>query len=330
MIVGSTSFHKMTGPSVLNVTRECHASWNKTGDGNPADFAGNEFLDSPIVFANGTVVALVHTEYPGGSYNNCSTGASYPLCWTVTIGLAISHDWGDTWSHAREPPNHLVAAVPYQYSETQLAYGWGDPSNIVKSPKDGFYYAAIWNRHQVGLQAPGICMIRTRDLMDPSSWRGWNGKKQSYSVSFVSPYTMGPGADPADHVCTVTNLPAGDIHTGCQAAGIAWSTYLSKFVTTLGCLDGSFKFATSEDPDLQEWSTPEVFYTKSDMPANVSIQVRALNYPTLMDPTAPTAFDDPNFYTIGQYPYLFWASIGDSPYHYGRHQWATPLKFSKH
>jgi hypothetical protein len=33
MIVGSTNFHKMTGPSILNVSRECHASWNKTGDG---------------------------------------------------------------------------------------------------------------------------------------------------------------------------------------------------------------------------------------------------------------------------------------------------------
>jgi hypothetical protein len=181
MIVGSTSFHKMKGPSVLNVTRECHASWNKTADGNPAHFAGNEFLDSPIVFDNGTVVALVHTEYPGGSYNNCrclltyspihllayslthlrthSTNASYPLCWTVTIGLAISHDFGDTWAHALPPPHHLVASVPYQYSPTQLASGWGDPSNIVKHPRDGYYYAAIWNRHQVGLQAPGDLSI---------------------------------------------------------------------------------------------------------------------------------------------------------------------------
>jgi hypothetical protein len=35
-------------------------------------------MDSPIAFANGTVVALVHTEYPGGVYNN--TGPSPPEC----------------------------------------------------------------------------------------------------------------------------------------------------------------------------------------------------------------------------------------------------------
>eukprot|EP01048_Picozoa_sp_COSAG05_P001429 COSAG05_NODE_48_length_24425_cov_90.438543_20_plen_71_part_00 len=42
-------------------------------------------------------------------------------------------------------------------------------------------------------------------------------------------------------MCTVTNLPAGSCvpikgkKRGCQAAGIAWSTYLEKFVVTLGC-----------------------------------------------------------------------------------------------
>ena len=63
----------------------------------------------------------------------------------------------------------LSIQVPYKYNQTQLASGWGDPSNIIKHPKDGHYYAAIWNRNQVGLQAPGICMMRTNNLMDPSS-----------------------------------------------------------------------------------------------------------------------------------------------------------------
>ena len=73
--------------------------------------------------------------------------------------------------------------------------------------------------------------------MDPSSWRAWDGK--DYTKSLVSPYTMTPGTE-ADHVCTVTNLPAGSCvpikgkKRGCQAAGIVWSTYLDKFVVTLG------------------------------------------------------------------------------------------------
>ena len=62
------------------------------------------------------MVALVHTEYPGGVYNltgpkppMCAAGAgNYPHCWTVTIGLALSTDSGNTWDHAKPPPHHLV------------------------------------------------------------------------------------------------------------------------------------------------------------------------------------------------------------------------------
>ncbi|KAL3945680.1 MAG: hypothetical protein SGBAC_000248 [Bacillariaceae sp.] len=154
MIEGSTHFHPMFGNSIFNFTRSCKIAWNMTGDGDPAMFSGNEFLDSAIAFPNGTVVSLIHTEFPGNRYSMCNSTA-YPLCWTVTIGLAISDDWGATWSHARPPPHHLMAAVPYVYDENQLAYGWGDPSNIVLNPHDGYYYVAMWNRHQVGKQKPG-------------------------------------------------------------------------------------------------------------------------------------------------------------------------------
>jgi len=337
MIVGSTSYHHMSGPSILEQTRECATSWNLTGDPDPAKFSANEFLDSPIVFEDGTVVALVHTEYPGNVYNDTGpqapmcTGPAYPHCWTVTIGLAISQDGGMTWQHARPPPHHLVAAVPYKYNQSQLAYGWGDPSNILKHPSDGLYYAAIWNRNQVGLQSPGICMMRTANLMDPSSWRAWDGK--DYTVSFVSPYAIEPGTE-AKHICTVTNLPAGSAvpipgkPQGCAPAGLVWSEYLRKFVVTLGC--GS-KFQWAYSDDLIKWSEPQELYNPHTDISNASIKkvVLGMNYPNFMDPTAPAAFGDRNFYTIGQTPYLYWASMGHSPYSDGRHLWATPMKFHK-
>eukprot|EP01050_Picozoa_sp_SAG11_P019715 SAG11_NODE_3189_length_2623_cov_2.487718_2_plen_331_part_00 len=177
MIVGSTAYNHMNGPSILNVTRECQPTFNKTGDPNPAHFAANEFVDSPISFPNGTVVALVHTEYPGGSYNltgpnppmcaglrpdGSGQQKNYPYCWTVSIGSVISHDWGKSWQHTRPPPKHLVAAVPYKYSQDQLAYGWGDPSNIVKHPRDGHYYVAVWNRNQVRWVCRPGCQVRRK------------------------------------------------------------------------------------------------------------------------------------------------------------------------
>ena len=79
MIVGSTAYFPMSGPSPLNQTRSCKCSFNKTADGNPADFAADEYPDSPIAFPNGTVVALVHTEFPGNKFNE-SGGANEPYC----------------------------------------------------------------------------------------------------------------------------------------------------------------------------------------------------------------------------------------------------------
>jgi hypothetical protein len=330
MIVGSTEYFPMSGPSLVNQNRSCKCSFNKTADGNPAHLAADEYLDSPIAFDNGTVISLVHTEFPGNRYNNsgpdapyCTNGNHYPKCWDVSIGLVISHDWGATFSHPAPPPNHLVAAVPYKYNQvtharthslthslthllnhslnhslnhllnhslnpslqSQLASGWGDPSNIMKHPTDGYYYAAIWNRHQTGLQAPGICMMRSNHLLDPKSWRAWGGA--GYTVSFADPYTLEPGTlnllnnnqhtthsplstpppppsppptgTEAQHVCTVTNLPAGDVESGCAAHGLVWSEYLKKFVVTLGCDQATtpvFKLATSDD--LIHWSEAQV------------------------------------------------------------------------
>jgi hypothetical protein len=221
-----------------------------------------------------------------------------------------------------------VAAVPYRYNQSQMASGWGDPSNIMKHPSDGHYYAAIWNRHQTGLQAPGICMMRSNHLLDPKSWRAWGGA--GYTVPFADPYTMEPGTE-AEHICTVTNLPAGDVVDGCAAHGLVWSEYLKKFVVTLGCnqaaSDPVFKLATSDD--LVHWSETQVLLSYQHA-KNLSKDVyRSMNYPTFMDPTAPTAYGDRNHYTIGQMPYLFWVSIGDNPENIGRHLLATPFTFQK-
>jgi hypothetical protein len=206
MICRAVGYHEMHGPSLFNQTRSCRIAWNATKDPDPSQFAGNEFLDAPFLLnVNGMLVALIHTEYPGNNYNACNVRSHgdwehehdltrskrirqisrqqrkqhrnhqplrYPTCWTVTIGLAISHDFGYTWQHIAEPPFHLVAAVPYTYHQEYSAYGWGDPSNIVQH--DGHFYATMWNRNQVGKQPPGICVMRTNNLLAPKLWSGWN------------------------------------------------------------------------------------------------------------------------------------------------------------
>ena len=311
-IVGSTSYHRMSGSSLFALTRDCATSWNMTGDPNPAHFAGDEFLDSSVWLPNNTVYALIHTEYPGNVYHNCS-GPAYPRCWTVSIGLGVSRDGGATWQHARPPPAHLVAAVPYGYNQTQLAYGWGDPSNILL--KDGFYYAAVWNRNQVGLQPPGVCVMRTADVTDPAAWRAWDGR--AFTVQFASPYTLPPGTE-GDHVCAVTNLPLG-----CPVGGWAWSAAQRLFVAALDCsLQAGAQFYYATSADLITWSAPAPLYGAPDLPANASKVVTSMSYPTWVDPDG----GDANFGAIGGEPWLSWVSIGHSPYTDGRKLWATQFK----
>lgn len=314
MIVGSTSFHWMSGPTLFNQTRNCTPAWNSTLDPDPSHYAYAEWLDSPHVFDNGTVIALVHTEYDAMKIN--CTG-SYPYCWTVSIGLAVSHDWGLTWQHARPPPGHLVAAVPYEFNGTQIASGWGDPSSIILNPLDNYYYFGMWNRDQVGLQAPGVCFARTQDLTDPASWRAWGGSE--YNITFTSAYTMAPSDAPA-HVCTVTNLPS------CMPSGLTWSTYLQQFVVTLDCIQRQNGVYIAYSDDLIHWSTATQFYTIPDLPPPVKANVTSMTYPTLLDPSGQGGS---NFNTIGQNASLLWVSIGHSPYTDGRRVWATPVQFIK-
>ena len=163
------------------------------------------------------------------NYHSCAN-ATYLFCWTVSMTLAVSHDWGYTWAHALPPPHHLVATSPYRYNGSAMVLnaGWGDSSGIVKSPIDGYFYTVVHNRFPQGLQSNGSCVIRTSTLANPSSWRGWDG--QQFSVPFASPYTAkGRHSAPEDHVCTVLALD------DCVVLGVVFSTYLESFVASMAC-----------------------------------------------------------------------------------------------
>lgn len=247
---------------------------------------------------------------------------TYPYCWTVAMTLAVSHDWGDSWAHALPPPQNMVAAPPYKYtpSGATLNAGWGDSSGIVRSPRDGFFYAIVHNRFEEGLQKNGSCVIRTNDLTSPTSWRGWGG--ETFDVAFhPSPYTT-PPPDPKDHVCTVLDLP------DCVVLGLVWSVYLEKYVASMSCGDEnggdsspSFYYATSED--MIHWSDVEIMYTPPVPPA-----VHFYSYPTLRDPAAPSR-GDRNYGTIGQTATLFYVSVTHNFYTEGRQLYAVNVTFHK-
>lgn len=230
-------------------------------------------------------------------------------------------------AHSPQPkprsPSNLVAAVPYPYNGTGHAiYGWGDSGGITPHPSDGHFYVAMNNRMAVGLQSNGTCVMRTASLIDPRSWRAWDGT--GFNVELVSAYTLPPGERPA-HVCTVLQP---FMATPCTVYGTAWSVYLGAFVAALSCWhdaqpgpnDPRFFWATS--PDFVHWSVPQVLY---DPPAEPHTQFYL--YPALLDAGAP-ARGDAKYATLGQTATLTFVRVTDNFYTEGRQVLGVNVSFS--
>jgi hypothetical protein len=312
------------GPSLLATTRDCAIVLNSTLSPDPARYATDDgFLDATHSFNNGTVVALLHDEYPGMNFNACTIKPFvWPGCWTVSLSLAVSQDWGRSWARAAPPPANLVAAVPYPYESTHTIFGWGDTGGITPHPTDGYFYVAMNNRMTKGLQSNGTCVMRTNALLDPRSWRGWNGT--AFAVQFTSAYTLPPGAQAA-HICTVL---APFRASPCTVLGTAYSLPLRAFVATLGCwpdaqpgpVDNTFYWATSAD--FVHWSVPVPLFTPPRQP-NTQFYL----YPALLDADAP-ARGDVNYATLGATATLTYVRVTDNFYTEGRQLLGQNMTFS--
>ena len=189
----------LIGRSLGALRHDCHVYMNSTLDYSMADSANREWNQSPYAFPNNSVYALTHMEYHNES-NQMGLWSS--------VTMLKSTDGGQHWQHALPPPHHIVAAAPYRYEPTginSVLFGFRSPSNIIGSRSgDGFYYAFVtagWGLHvpNAAGQAPGACLMRTRELTRPSSWRAWGGA--SFNVSLAVRQTPEHGAA-ADAIVT--------------------------------------------------------------------------------------------------------------------------------
>ena len=213
---------------------------------------------------NNTVYALTHMEWDCKNAAECPFyGAATPaLTFFSAVTLMMSPNGGDSWTHARPPPNHLVAAQPYRWNESLGRgpnFGFRSPSGVVEARDgSGWFYATVtagWGVPNPRLgQLGGTCMMRTRDLTDPQGWRAWGGA--GYTVELgANPYT--DPVVPADHVC----VPFTDV----TYPSLLWSSHYRKYMlfgTSHGGDNAGWAFALA--PDLAvagsaaAWSPPVV------------------------------------------------------------------------
>jgi hypothetical protein len=222
------------------------------------------------------------------------------------VTALVSHDGGRSFKPADNggrPP--VVATLPYPYpTDRKARVGYANPTNIIE--RDGWFYAFMF-ADGYRAQQRGNCLIRTKTLEDPSSWRAWDGK--DFSISFVDPF-RDTVEDPEAHVCApvapnIIGRMIGGLVTH-QASGTVIAVFGDKRQQPDGrVVEGIF---TTTSNDLLTWSEPSLVMEAQllwDMSCGDS---EAFFYPSLIDPAAKTYsfedFGDKGFLYLARYQHF--------------------------
>ena len=324
MILAHTTNRRMIGASLGTLASECGVLLDSTHNGSPGAFDDAEWIAAPYTTDGTNVAAIIHNEYHGFAHDDCAAppGQQFSTCWSSSVTLGASTNQGDTFTHAA-PPDHFVAALPYRYSASQTRNtGLLAPSNIIqKQPQpqaDDYYYLFVEATGDDNMnQQYGACVLRTRTLGDPGSWRAWDGA--GFNLRFVDPYAN-PSEPPAMHLCQ----PVSQYDAHALNAQVTYNSYLDRYVMI--DVSAKFKMARADFDQTVDDMLPGIYYSTSTDLVHwsghkllMAAEVRAsyvlgrdpgsgecladdfVNYPALLDPASSSR----NFETTGAQPYLY-------------------------
>jgi len=254
--------------------------------------------------SDGVVIhGLVHNELRANIQPWICPSRDYGRCGYPSIVAAISSDRGQTF-HALPPPGGIVATSPYRYEPDAGNIGYMGVSNILAY--DGYYYLAF-GAVPFRAQPGGVCLMRTRTLDDPSSWRAWDGA--GFTVAFVDPYTEA-NVVPQRHVCHPLGL--GNI------GGVSLLQHVPDGTFIMIGVRNALKVSPLSAPgpggshpvpwvaisrNLTNWYPEAPLLSPED-----EARLGPLNYPVLFDETST----DRNFSTVGNSPELIYVH-SDAP-----------------
>ena len=285
---------RMIGPSFNNLVNDCAVI-----RGSPRDPFAGHFNHSQWIMATHTangseVFGLVHNEYRVNTRPELCPSGRPTDCQHASVSMVRSTDGGDSYTNTA-PPTQYVAGVPYRYTPDVGRHGVFAPSNIVT--KDGHYYAMLLISRGVKEQRGGTCVMRTRDLADPTSWRAWDGA--GFTVRFANPY-LEPSVSPSRHVCH----PVSFDEIGSIERSLTFNTHLNKFfvIGTEAKFDSQQQTFVrglyySFSDDLIHWSERQLLleFPASGCPLTIA-------YPSVIDHTST----DRNFGDAGQSAHLYY------------------------
>jgi hypothetical protein len=292
------------GSTLEAIKHNCQIVYQTPHDGNIADFNDYTWLNSFYNIDGKRIVALGHMEYHGWEHGQCAVKTDTFNCWYNVQTYNLSQDGGYHFFRPNPPANYFLS-LPYKYVVNQGPEGVSVDTNIVKV--GDWYYTAMsgwpWppncgsgKGERPCLNPGGTCPIRTSNILDPSSWRGWDGK--GFNVAFADPY-RGPITNPAAHLCP--QVPNIEFLTGFNyypAAHLFIGTQFTPSETAYG--PAGIYFTTSKD--FVHWSKPALALTMNQMLRREPVGNWSYAYFSLIDPKST----DSNFMTITDIPYLYY------------------------
>jgi hypothetical protein len=157
--------YAFVGSGLSNLKQVCVPTYRSHSDPTAQNFAFHEWLISGFALDDNRVYGMIHDEsYPMGIDKG-------PVSTYMAITQAMSTDGGNTFTRIGGRDG-LVATDPHPNVPGGFK-GLGDPSNVIKNPKDGYYYFAALN-HSLAEpgKGSGSCILRSSDLR---SWSAWDG-----------------------------------------------------------------------------------------------------------------------------------------------------------
>lgn len=292
LIASHSTARALTGPSLDSVRPNCAVIFQGHGQDDPRLHDDRSWISSFYTLDGSTVFALVSNEFHAQKRRALCPSGDYMRCWRNSITAAVSTDGGASFRLSAAPPDHTVATLPYPYSgDAGRRTGYFAPTNIVRH--GDHWYAFFW-AERFGAQKRGACLMRTDNLADPQSWRGWDGK--SFTVRFVRD---GQADDPPDaHLCAPV---APGVLQG-TVRSIVRHRASGQFIATLAATrDGQTGIWTATSPDLLNWSKPQLLWTAPLLFRYGCGDAAAFDYPALLDPGSQSR----NFEDIGGTAYLY-------------------------
>ncbi len=300
LISTSDTNRQSIGPSLDEVRHDCAVIFKSNLQPDPGLYDDHEWLASPYTEDGQTIHALVHNEYQGHQHpGQCPQNEYFP-CWDNSITLALSTDGGASYQDALPPPGHLVARLPYPYEAGAGPDGTRGPSNIIKGPED--YYYSFFNVSMINTQKQWVCLMRTKDLAEPASWRYWDGS--GFDGQFIDPY-RNREANPVEHLCPALAM---DQIGASMNESVTYNSYLNSFVLvgiSADHLDGreTWGYYYSFSDDLVHWTRRKLL-VEMVLPWTVRDPGTDLSYlyPSLLDPDTSSR----NFETTDNTAYLYY------------------------